>query len=99
MEYTLINKKGGLYVDCFGKLKKVIRAWESWNGMYWFALEESERIPAADSITGKEEIIYMGLVQALDEELGDFSLSELESLKPKVWELKGNGLLCSGRRH
>jgi hypothetical protein len=46
----------------------------------------------------KDDIIYYGLVQGLEEEWGDFSKAELESLKPKVWEIPKKNLPYSGRR-
>jgi hypothetical protein len=37
-------------------------------------------------------------MQGLEEEWGDFSLAELENLKPKVWEIPKKNLWYSGRR-
>jgi hypothetical protein len=104
MEYKLINNKDGLFVDVNRngkKMLKVIKGWESFTGWYWFATEESEKIPAADSITGKDEIVYFGLVQGQEEELGYFNTMELRDLirRGMVWELKGGNLTCAGRRH
>lgn len=66
--------------------KKVIRAWESFSGLYWFAVEEVQRQDTllSDGEVAKNDIIYFGFVQGLEEEWGDFSLAELERLKPMV---------------
>jgi hypothetical protein len=78
---------------------KVIRAWESFSGWYWFAFEE---VGKQDSVINgrvvKDDTIYYGLVQGFEEEFGDFSLAELESLKPKVWEIPKQNIPFSGRR-
>jgi hypothetical protein len=94
MEYKTLIKDGILYVDVFGKLTKVIRAWTAVNGWFWYAFEESDRIPAEDSTTGKEEIIYFGLVKGFEQELGDFTLYELEDAIKQglARELKGDDL-------
>jgi hypothetical protein len=85
-----------LYIDG----RKVIKGWESFNGMYWFATEEADK---QDSIlpNGKDipnDTIYFGLVQGQEQEWGYFSKGELESLKPKIWEIPGKSLPYSGRR-
>lgn len=86
---------GDLYIDG----KKVIRAWESFSGWYWFAVEFVRK---QDSIINDrvypDDTIWFGLVQGLIEEWGDFSQAELESLKPKVWEIPKKNLPYSGRR-
>jgi hypothetical protein len=86
-----------LYIDGM----KVLRAWESWTGWYWFATEEAYRQESIlpDGRVVKDGIIFFGFVQGLEEEWGYFSLAELESLKPKVWEIPKNNLPYSGRRH
>lgn len=80
--------------------QKVIKGYESYSGWYWFATEEAYK---QDSIlpNGKEvkdDIIYFGFVQGLEEEWGYFSKGEIESLKPKVWEIRIQDLPYSGRR-
>jgi hypothetical protein len=55
--------------------KPVIKIWESWTGWYWFA---TERV---------EPHIWFGLVRGLETEWEYWDDRELESLKPKVWEL------------
>jgi hypothetical protein len=77
------TKDKELYIDN----KKVIKGWESFTGWYWFATEEAYK---QDSIlpNGKEipnDTIY-------------FSKGELESLKPKIWEIPTKALYYSGRR-
>jgi hypothetical protein len=85
-----------LYIDG----QKVIKGYESFTGWYWFATEEAYK---QDSLlpNGKEvqnDIIYFGLVQGQEQEWGYFSKGELESLKPKVWEIPKKDLPYSGRR-
>lgn len=47
----------------------------------------------------KDDTIFFGFVQGLEEEWGYFSLVELESLKPELWEIPKKNLPYSGRRH
>ena len=97
MDIPEFKSKGkDLYIDG----KKVMKGWESWNGWYWFATEEAYK---QDSLfpNGKEvreDIIYFGFIQGLEEEWGYFSKSEIESLKPKTWEIPKKALPYSGRR-
>ena len=90
----LMNKNGKLFVDD----KEVIRGWESFSGWYWFATEKVGE--QTSIINGKpvKDIIYFGFVQGFEEEWGNFSLAELESLAPKVWEIPAKNLPYSGRR-
>lgn len=85
-----------LYIDD----QKVIKGYESFNGWYWFAVEEVQKQDSImpDGSIAKDDIIYHGLVQGTYEEWGDFSKAELESLKPKVWEIPKKNLPYSGRR-
>lgn len=80
--------------------KKVLRGWESFSGWYWFATNEMRKQDSilSDGTVAKNDIIYFGFVQGFEEEWGSFSLAELESLKPKVWEIPKRNLPCSGRR-
>jgi len=82
----LVCKDGELHVQMSTGLKPVLRGWESWNGWYWFATEETE--PG----------LFFGLVQGQEEELGYFSLSELRANAPRVWEIPQVYLASSGRR-
>jgi hypothetical protein len=82
------------------KGKKVLRGWESFSGWYWFAVEEVRK---QDSVLShgriaKDDTIFFGFVQGLEEEWGYFSLAELESLRPMVWEIPKKNLSYSGRR-
>jgi hypothetical protein len=85
-----------LYIDG----QKVIKGYESFTGWYWFATEEAYRqdslLPNGKEV--KDDIIYFGFVQGLEEEWGYFSKAEIESLKPKTWEIKKMDLPYSGRR-
>lgn len=38
----LINKDDGLYIDVYGTLVKVVKAWESFTGWFWFAYDRWE---------------------------------------------------------
>ena len=75
-------KGGELYING----RKVLRAWESFTGWYWFGVEEVE------------PFVWFGFVQGLEEEWGDFDERELNSLAPQVWEIKKTDLVHSGRR-
>jgi len=95
-------KNGSLHIDG----KKVIRAWESYSGWYWFATEKVEERKIGSKtggsiIDGKEvsDTIWFGFVQGLDDEWGYLSQAELESLKGRVWEIKQRDLVHSGRRN
>ncbi len=101
MEYKLESKGDDLFVNVFGKLKKVIAGWESFSGWYWFAFE-LDHVQDSDMGDGKvilQDKIYYGLVQGAEEELGYFSEGEIMALAPKVWKLPKSALAHSGRRH
>jgi len=84
-----------LYIDG----KKVIRAWESWNGWYWFATEKiGEQMSIFDDGKPVKDTIYFGLVQGFEEEWGYFSQAEIERLKPRTWEIPKKDLVYAGRR-
>ncbi len=85
-----------LYIDD----QKVIKGYESYSGWYWFATEEAYKQDSVmpDGKEIKDDTIYFGLVQGTDQEWGYFSKGELDSLKPKVWEIKEIDLPYSGRR-
>lgn len=89
------SKGNDLFIDG----KKVLRGWESWNGWYWFATEKA-RNQLSDLGDGNPvaDTIWFGYVQGLEEEWGYFSQAELESLKPKTWEIQKENLPYSGRR-
>lgn len=89
------EKNGKLYIDG----KKVLKAWESFSGWYWFA---TEKVQVQDSViegrVHNRDQIWFGFVQGIEEEWGDFSQAELESMKPRVWELPQKSIIYSGRR-
>jgi len=87
-------RDGELFIDG----KKVLKAWESFNGWFWFAVEKvREQISIID---GKEvkDTIWFGFVQGFEEEWGYFSQAEIEKLKPMVWEIPRKDLPHAGRR-
>lgn len=88
-------KDAELYIDG----KKVLRGWESFSGWYWFATEEAYKQDSViDGRVYKDDTIWYGLVQGFEEEWGYFSQAEIESLKPKTWEIPKKNLPYSGRR-
>ena len=90
------SKGNDLYVDG----KKVLRGWESYTGWYWFATEEAYKQDSLiDGKVYENDTIWFGYVQGLEEEWGYFSQAEIESLKPKTWEIMKKNLVYSGRRH
>lgn len=86
--------------DLFINGRKVIRGWESFSGWYWFAVEEASKQDSvlADGRVAKNDTVFFGFVQGLEEEWGYFSLAELESLKPKALKIPKKNLPQSGRR-
>ena len=90
------EKDGEVYIDG----KKVLKAWESFSGWYWFG---TERAYIQDSEIGgrvyRGDQIWFGLVQGMEQEWGYFSEAELMSLRGKVWEIPQEALCYSGRRH
>ena len=84
-----------LYIDG----KKVLHAWESWNGWYWFATEKvEEQLSDLGDGKGTPDTIWFGYVQGFEEEWGYFSQAEIESLGPKTWEIPKKNLPYSGRK-
>ena len=86
-------------VDLYINNKKVIKAYESFSGWFWFTTEEAYKQDSL--INGKvheNDTIFFGFVQGQFDEWGYFSKAELESLKPKIWEIKKQDLVYSGRR-
>ncbi len=68
--------------------------------LVWFAIKVDRK---QDSVldngkVAKNDTIWFGYVQGIYEEWGYFSQAELESLKPKVWEIPQKNLPWSGRR-
>ena len=68
--------------------KPIIKAWESFSGIYWLAIEESGK---QDSVINgkiyKDDKIFFGFVTGPFPEWGYFSQTELELQKPFVWKL------------
>ena len=95
VEQNLFEVKGdNLYIQGH----KVIKAWESFNGWYWFGVEKSYTQDSVidDKVYPNDQIWY-GYVQGLVDEWGYFSEAEL-SLIPTVWEIPRKNLPWSGRR-
>ncbi len=89
------EKNGKLFIDN----KEVVKAWESWSGWYWFATEFIQnQNTIIDGKVIKNDTIWFGLVQGIEEEWGDFSEGELKSLHPKVWKIPKQNLPYSGRQ-
>ena len=80
--------------------KKVLRAWESWTGWYWFATEKvGEQLSDFGDGKAIPDTIWYGYVQGMDEEWGYFSQAEIERLTPFAWEISKKNLPYSGRRN
>ena len=78
---------------------EVLKGWESFSGWYWFATEDAGKQDSVlDGRTLEDDQIWFGYVQGLEEEWGYFSQGELETLKPKIWEIPKKNLGYSGRR-
>ncbi|MGA2585478.1 MAG: hypothetical protein ABSF88_00410 [Candidatus Aminicenantales bacterium] len=95
------TEDGGLEIDG----RKVLKAWESFSGWYLFGFEIAEtRTPGKDGggsmIDGREvpDVIWFGLVQGFEEELGYFSEAELKAAAPRVWQIKPRDLPYAGRK-
>lgn len=95
----LLTLDGKLHIKMYTGTYPVIKGFESITGWYWFATEQ-ETIPASDTISGKDEILFFGLVQGFEDELGYFAECELSELIAKglVWEIKAIDLPYAGRR-
>lgn len=78
--------------------KKVIKGWESFTGWYWFATEKGCKQVSLIDGEGVDDIIWFGFVQGLEEEWGNFSQAEIESLGMKAWRIKDIDLPHAGRR-
>lgn len=80
--------------------KKVIKAWESFSGWYWFATEKDHN-QDSDFGDGKAtpDTIWFGYVQGLEEEWGYFSEAEIGKMGNYCWRIKKCDLPYSGRRN
>ena len=85
-----------LYV--FGR--KVLKAWESFSGWYWFAVEKvcDQESDLGDG-KGTPDTIWFGYVQGLEEDWGEFSEAEIRALGYQAWPIKRCDLPISGRRN
>ncbi len=96
---TFKAKGEDLYIDG----KKVLRAWESFSGWYWFGTE------IVDEVDYRGKPRWFGFVQGLEEEWGYFAQGELEELNAEaehggglmkaIWPIKKIDLPYAGRRH
>ena len=78
--------------------KKVLKAWESFQGWYWFAVEKVQEQESLINGKAVKDTIWFGLVQGFEEEWGDFSQAEIERLGRMAWEIPKKNLPYSGRR-
>ena len=88
------EKDGKLFIDG----KEVLKGFESMTGWFWFATEKIQEQESVIDGKAVKDTIWFGYVQGLEEEWGDFSQAEIESLKPKTWEIPKRNLPWSGRR-
>ena len=90
------TKGNELYIDD----QKVIKGWESFSGWYWFAVRpvQVQDSDMGDGTVIKNDQIWYGLVQGVEEEWGDFSEGELARLHGSVWPIKTRDLPHAGRR-
>jgi hypothetical protein len=93
--------------DLYINDRKVLKAWESFSGWYWFAVEKVEErvvgVGGGGSIMadGREvsDTIWFGLVQGHENEWGYFSQAEIESVgKYRIWPIRKVDLPFAGRR-
>jgi len=85
--------------DLFIDGKKVLKAWESFTGWFWFATEKDrEQLSDFGDGEGVPDTIWFGFVQGLEEEWSYFSQAEIESLGLKAWKIPAENLPHSGRR-
>jgi len=73
--------------------RPILKAWESYTGWYWFAVEKVEERPS-DLGEGNAvpDVIWFGFVIGLEPEWGYFSQREIESLAPLAWEIRPRDL-------
>ena len=93
---TLTADNGKLLIE--GRV--VIKGYESVTGWNWFATEVSG---TQDSVIDGEvypnDTIFFGYVQGFCDEWGCFSKTELELMRPLVWEIPPHNLPYAGRRN
>ena len=85
-----------LYIDGH----RVLKAWESWQGWHWFAVEKVEDRTLHKDGKEVKDTIWFGLVRGLEDEWGYFSEAELRELMDRglVWEVKPTDIYFAGRR-
>ena len=96
-ELGLSTRDGVLYAG----EHKVLKAWESMTGWFWFAVEKvcDQMSDMGDGKPdGTPDTIWYGLVQGLEEEWGEFSEAEIKSLGNMAWPIPQANLQFSGRR-
>jgi len=78
---------------------RVLRAWESFTGWFWFATEKV-REQESDFGDGRPvaDTIWFGFVQGQFEEWGNFSEAEIKMLGNRAWEIEQVDLPFAGRR-
>jgi len=93
------GKTSNLYLRAFGKDVKVIGMWESFSGWYWYATEKCGKQDSvmADGSIYKDDQIYYGFVQGLEEEWGYFAESQLKSMPGRIWKVPKTNWTFSGR--
>jgi hypothetical protein len=95
MKVTFALKDGSLFINGH----RVLKAWESYSGWYWFATRKAwVQDSVIDNKVVTNDQIWYGFVQGIYEEWGTFSQAELDSLKGKVWEIPPKNIPHSGRR-
>ena len=73
--------------------RPILKAWESYTGWYWFAVEKvEERLSDLGDGKGLPDVVWFGFVIGLEPEWGYFSQREIEALAPLAWEIEPQDL-------
>jgi len=82
-------RDGNLYIGG----QKVLKAWESFQGWYWFGVEQPEKETRPS--------LWYGFVQGFEDEWGYFDLDEMAPLiaRGMVWTIKPQDLPYAGRQY
>jgi hypothetical protein len=95
----LITLEAGPSSEMWVNGHKVIRAWESFSGWFWFGVEKvREQLSDFGGARPVPDTIWFGLVQGFEEEWGDFSEAEIRTLGRKAWGLPTTAFAVMGRR-
>ncbi len=98
MKEKFETRDGALFIG----EEKVLAGWESFTGWFWFGVERTRTQDSIISFDPEVVIegdqIWFGFVQGFEEEWGDFSQGEIESLFPKTWPIPKRNLPHSERR-